>query len=966
MAKQDRLVGKQLGKVELLEKIGQGGMGIVYKGRHHLLDKIVAVKVLPARTLQDDEMRERFLREAQSAAKLEHAHIVQVLDVGKVEELDLDYIIMQFIDGKSLQALLAEKRRLSLPDATNIIYQTLEGLDFAHRQGIVHRDIKPDNLLLTSGGQVKIADFGLARMAHDKSITGTGNIIGTPQYMSPEQASGRPIDRRTDIYSLGITYYAMVTGYIPFDGETPLSIITKKLSHSIAPPHKINPGISKKISSIIEKMTHREPERRYQSCSEVMEDLRLSGVEYQGNLFAGETLTNVEDYPTLAAASDFYKASTMLESLSRKKLLLLISSFFVIFLLAMAAILFYVLSTQKSSEAEKKIKLGELALEQRDLEKAYLLFSQAHENSRVLEVQKEIEMRLKEIHLLREGEREFEKNHWDLARDYYRKALKHNPQGAMAKQRLREAYLFLKGDEEMAKKNWEAAKEHYRKVFQVNPLSQLVRQRLRDLREKMKKDSSSSKTVKVPVVPNPLIRILTSEKLVRQSSWEVLFQSENAKRIEAFLDGHALSPLANSVKIENLSSGSHTLLLAAFNGKKKVSSKISFQVDLASPEIGIHNPSPYTNHSPFLLKGQVTHKYEAIKKIRIDNQWVSVDSKGSFSCSLNLFDEGEKKVTLYGEDSFKNFREETYTLYYDKTPPEISLSYPSPWVVKDKEVTPALSVKESLSYDLSIQNEKGEFVISTLVLKDQSPPEGTFPLKEGKNIFFIVAKDRAANETKRRMVCYRVPQGMVYIPRGRVEFKDGKSELIPRGYFLGLYEVTLGEYIQYLKAKNLSFPEMWRKDQDFWGKVQNPKYRDHPVAYVSYEDAQNYARWKGGDLPTLAEWEKGAYWDSAKNLYRKFPWGDAFDKSKVNLSSYGKKDTLPVGDLSSGKSFYGCFHMAGNVGEWIRSSGEDKREVAGGGFIDGRGKAERGSVIQESNQPFFHIGFRYVIEIDEE
>ncbi|RME82504.1 MAG: serine/threonine protein kinase, partial [Planctomycetota bacterium] len=265
------LIGKNLGKIKILSVLGQGGMGIVFKGVHELLEKEVAVKILPFSPMMPSSGRDRFLREARLAAKLEHPNIVQVYDVEQGPAFD--YIVMQFVEGCSLAELIHQKGTLEFDEVLYLLRQTLEGMAFAHSKGIVHRDIKPANILITKEGQAKIADFGLSRNLVSETLTESGIVMGTPEYMAPEQAHGEEVDGRADIYSLAITFYHALTGTLPFTGSRPLKIIMNKLDKKLPLVHQKMSEIPPSFSVILQKMAHPDVSLRYSSCREIFSDL---------------------------------------------------------------------------------------------------------------------------------------------------------------------------------------------------------------------------------------------------------------------------------------------------------------------------------------------------------------------------------------------------------------------------------------------------------------------------------------------------------------------------------------------------------------------------------------------------------------------------------------------------------------------------------------------------------------------
>jgi len=260
-----------LGHCKLLRKLGQGGMGAVWLARHQTLDKDVAVKVLPPGFVADKEAVGRFIREARSAARLEHPNVVQVLDAGSQD--GIHFIVMQLVDGTDLDKLLKKKGRFPVADTLAIAKRVALALGAAHDLKLVHRDIKPANIMLTKPGRVMVTDFGLARDVQDAgSITQAEEAIGTPQYIAPEQARGEAVDGRSDLYSLGATLYAMLSGKPPFSGKTPVSVAVKHANpdEKAKPLREVMEGIPPEVDALVEKMLQKKPADRYQSAAELV------------------------------------------------------------------------------------------------------------------------------------------------------------------------------------------------------------------------------------------------------------------------------------------------------------------------------------------------------------------------------------------------------------------------------------------------------------------------------------------------------------------------------------------------------------------------------------------------------------------------------------------------------------------------------------------------------------------------
>ena len=260
------------GRYELIEKIGEGGMAIVYKAKCRLLNRYVAIKILRPEFTKDEQFVENFRRESQAAAGLSHPNIVSVYDVG--QEGNIHFIVMELVEGKTLSKLIEEKGRLDYKEAINITRQVASALSLAHKNQIVHRDIKPHNILITNTGVAKLADFGIAKAVSASTIIGGNNkVMGSVHYFSPEQARGAYVDERSDIYSLGIVLYEMLTGKVPFDGDNPISIALMHINNPMPPVSAEVPGIPPQLEKIIMKATDKYQTNRYRTADEMIEDL---------------------------------------------------------------------------------------------------------------------------------------------------------------------------------------------------------------------------------------------------------------------------------------------------------------------------------------------------------------------------------------------------------------------------------------------------------------------------------------------------------------------------------------------------------------------------------------------------------------------------------------------------------------------------------------------------------------------
>lgn len=259
------------GRYEIKSRVGGGGMAIVYRGHDLLLDRTVAIKVLRSQYGTDEDFIRRFRREAQAAAKLTHPNVVNIYDVG--QEDDTHYIVMEYVEGETLKDLIKREAPLPASKAVNITIQIAQALDHAHQNQIIHRDIKPHNILIGKNGVVKVTDFGIARAVTSATITQTGSVMGSVHYFSPEQAKGGLTGEKSDIYSLGVVLYEMVTGELPFSGESPISVALKHLQEEFRDPRELNAEIPQSLENVILKSLCKDPDHRYLSAREMEKDL---------------------------------------------------------------------------------------------------------------------------------------------------------------------------------------------------------------------------------------------------------------------------------------------------------------------------------------------------------------------------------------------------------------------------------------------------------------------------------------------------------------------------------------------------------------------------------------------------------------------------------------------------------------------------------------------------------------------
>jgi serine/threonine protein kinase len=309
------LVGKTLGQYQIIEELGRGGMAVVYKAYQPSLNRYVAIKVLPPQFAFDEQFVQRFLREARGAAALHHPNIVTIHDVNQQDSYY--FIVMEYVQGETLDELLARSGPLPLPRIGRIVSQVADALEHAHQQGLIHRDIKPSNIMVDEqrNDSVTLMDFGLVRAAEGTGLTRTGTIVGTPEYMSPEQGQGESVDSRTDIYSLGVVIFKMLTGHVPFTRSTPHAVLIAHITQEPPSITSITPSLPRAVEAVVRKAMAKDRESRYTRASELARDLETAAT---GQVPAGlkaprpakATAPPPERTQTAAAATAVHRPST--------------------------------------------------------------------------------------------------------------------------------------------------------------------------------------------------------------------------------------------------------------------------------------------------------------------------------------------------------------------------------------------------------------------------------------------------------------------------------------------------------------------------------------------------------------------------------------------------------------------------------------------------------------------------------
>lgn len=300
------------GRYELIDRIGEGGMAVVYKAKDRLLNRYIAVKILRPEFTKDVQFVENFRQESQAAAGLQHPNIVSVYDVGT--EGNIHYIVMELIDGRPLSEIIREKAPMSYKEVVSIAKQVAAALTIAHKNHIIHRDVKPHNIMITTDGIAKLADFGIAKAVSDSTLVSeTSKIIGSVHYFSPEQARGAYVDERSDIYSLGIVMYEMLTGQVPFDGDNPVQVALMHINDDITPPSKLVHGIPPALEKLVMKATDKFQTNRYASAEELLGE--LDNIEFVSKMIGQKIFVGSDEEESVSSRT----AEEQLQELRPKK-----------------------------------------------------------------------------------------------------------------------------------------------------------------------------------------------------------------------------------------------------------------------------------------------------------------------------------------------------------------------------------------------------------------------------------------------------------------------------------------------------------------------------------------------------------------------------------------------------------------------------------------------------------------------
>jgi len=924
----DKFVGKEIGGCEILQKLGEGGMGSVYKARHLALNKIVAVKIMSS-ALMGEIHRKRFLREARAAAQVEHNNIIQVHDTGVAE--GYNYIVMQFIDGESIQKRINREGQFDQKEALRVIRDSADALGYAHRRHMIHRDIKPDNIMLTSESIVKVADFGLVKSTEiEKDLTGMSQsmLMGTPHYMSPEQFEGKIIDHRTDIYSLGVTLYYMLTGQKPYDGTTPYQIMQGHLQQEFVDPTNLSDEIYPEVSKLVRKMMSRDREQRYQSCEDIVSDIdkMMRGFE-DGTIATGEFIVIEDDLgPTMQADVPQSKRQQPVvpEAGPAKKSAMIFILPAVLLVIVVAALLAYlfVFSDNKEKENGDKPAVVDPVPDKPDNKKAEVAFEKTR-----LEANKLVENdRFSDAMAKWQGfVPKWGVDPWQDKVDIQRALILEQ-----AIKRIGE--LLASG----AKGDLQKALSEAGKLGEINPDTKLAA--FAEEADKKLKSMETAEQTRARKLAEFQVDDKRAQELKKQDKLKEARDVYDPKYVNSDLEEIKTKAGERIAEID-----------ALLAGRNKQWADYRAAQDKAKPLMEANEyKSARECYEPFTAEKYLSEIQEdARKNIQaIDSQrgeYESLEFQKALALARDEFEKGNYPGARSLLKSYLAHPEETFSGPAKKLDSEAA-SYEDFWA----QIDSVDAFRKEKKYGQALE-------IARRYEKSKNPDFQ----KLGSEKVHQIRKERYLDEN-----LLFIDGGNIPIGSDDPNDRNPSRTVTVKPFYIDQTEVTNAQYYEFVKETGHKTPLHWA------GGRPRADLENHPVAWVRYSDANKYCEWRSKKegasyrLPTETEWEYAASYDPDSGKKTTYPWGDTYDGSYANI---GGGKTKAAGASKRDKSPLGAFDMAGNVAEWTISDDRRTYVIRGGSIID-EGKAEAGRTsFRHQTDPGTKggsIGFRCVREED--
>ena len=963
------LFGKMIGGCKIDRKLGQGGMGAVFLAMQVSLNRPVAVKLISEAFISNEKYTTRFEREARAVAMLNHPNIVQVYDMGKTEAGQY-YIVMELIEGKSLGDIMKVKKLCPEKEALNIVRKAALGLQAAAEKKIIHRDIKPDNLMITNQGEVKVADFGLAKNTEATAqLTESGHVMGTPAYISPEQGEGLPADHRSDLYSLGATLFAITTGSLPYVGETPISIVMQHIRAEVPDPKARNATLSDQTCAIVKKMMAKDPNERYLNGKQVVHDINIAIAggpmeelyavkgcppldvdEQVGSDFGAEEATGFTPDAGGRTALEVQGPGTKTGGISR---------------------------TISGTAAHTT---GALV---RKRQRTMLLAGVG--GIGVLGVAVLVAVTMSSEPAKGTG-------------------------GGAAGGTGTSATSGGTGTAPTT-----AGESGPGPVVPAGPKTIKL-----DIGEPDDGHVTKEKGLRITGSVGYPLHVGELTVAVKDGKGQVV---QAAKAAE--IDRSEGTWFVSGVK---LAEGPNTITVTAPGANGEIATEtrtVTVTVDSERPRITIDGLAAGSNsltvrEREFTLAGRVEDA-GGIREATLDGRVLVLEADGRFSVPLSPR-EGNQSLGINATDRAGNIGSLTLSLEADWTPPDLRITSAEGDVIGSR---PDYRVEGQLT-------ERGLSVTvagSTVAVDGQNKFSHPITLAEGEQSFAVKVSDRAGNFVTRdvKVRFRRLPEGLG--PGATADevtnLKDGaalvavRAGAFPMGtteggdeqpvhgvecrpFYLGKYEVSAGQYRKFLdwaaeqsnphahchatEPRDKSHaPQVIRLDGARRpggggdGATWSPSDPDNPVVGVDWWDAYAYCRWAGLRLPTEAEWEKAATWDAALGAKRRFPWGD--DDPTRERCNFGNERKFPVKVQSypAGRAACGAHNLAGNVLEWcldvydegfyakagegardpVCDAGGEKRVLRGGNFTSAADLLRGAKRLKvEPKTRMLQIGFR--------